>query len=190
MLDLAVLGLLKEKPMHGYELRKALKERFTQTGKYSYGSLYPTLKRLQKAGAVEMEYPKGETSRRKNVFRITPGGEALFAELLEHYGPAAEDKEAFMLRLAFFRYTRPETRQRILERRRGYLLDQLAKIKDSLKNLKERMDQYSLELMRYGETEQEHEIRWLDTMLEAERSTHNATPSVESTPGAPKGVFG
>lgn len=190
MLDLAVLGLLKEKPMHGYELKKTLTERFTQSGKYSYGSLYPTLKRLQKAGAVQGEYPKGEVARRKNVYHVTPAGEELFAQMLEQTTTqAAEDKETFMLRLAFFRYTRPETRLRMLERRRGYLLDQLARIKGSLQTLKERLDSYSLELMRYDEYNTEHDIRWLDTMLEAERNIPIAQ-DVGAAPGAPKGVFG
>jgi DNA-binding PadR family transcriptional regulator len=48
MLDLAILGLLHESPMHGYELRKQLT---TKLGAFraaiSYGSLYPTLRRLQ-----------------------------------------------------------------------------------------------------------------------------------------------
>jgi DNA-binding PadR family transcriptional regulator len=190
MLELAVLGLLKEKPMHGYELKKALTERFAQTGKYSYGSLYPTLKRLQKVGAVELEYPKGEIARRKNVYRLTPAGEEVFVQMLEQANPhATEDREAFMLRLAFFRYTRPETRVRMLERRRGYLLDQLARIKDSLKKLKERMDDYSLELMRYDEFNTEHDIRWLDDMLAAERQRTSA-PELGPSSGAPKEGFG
>ena len=170
VLELAVLGLLKEKPMYGYELKKALTERLGHMGSFSYGSLYPTLKRLAKAATVEMEYPKGEIRRKKNVYKITPSGEELFAALLEQSGPTqTEDREAFMLRLAFFRYTKPETRQRLLERRRGYLQDQLLKIKESLKNLRDRMDAYSIELMQHSENETEHDIRWLDTMLEAER---------------------
>ncbi len=190
MLELAVLGLLKEKPMHGYELKKALTERFAQTGKYSYGSLYPTLKRLQKAGAVEQEFPKGEVARKRNVYRLTEAGEDLFARMLEQSSvQATQDKEAFMLRLAFFRYTRPETRVRMLERRRGYLLDQLTRIKESLINLKERMDTYSLELMRYDEYNTEHDIHWLDEMLEAERKKTSA-PELGPGSGSPKGVFG
>ena len=43
----------------------------------------------------------------------------------------------------------------------------------SLKNLRERMDAYSVELMRYGVDEAEHDIRWLDEMLEAERRNGN-----------------
>lgn len=171
MLDLAVLGLLKEKPMYGYELKKALAERLGHARSFSYGSLYPTLKTLAKAGAVEAEYPKGETSRRKNVYRITEDGEQRFASLLEQVGPTtAEDQEAFMVRLAFFRYTRPETRKRLLERRRGYLLEKLERIKESLKTVRERMDAYSLELMRFEANETENGIRWLDTMIEAERN--------------------
>ena len=171
MLELAVLGLLKEKPMYGYEVKKRLDERLGHTWKFSYGSLYPTLKKLAKLEAVEMEFPKGETPRRKNVYGITPKGEAMFEALLDESGPStASDGEAFMLRLAFFRYTKPETRRRLLERRRGYLQDRLAKMKNSLKTLRERMDAYSLELMQYGADRDEHDIRWLDTMLEAEQN--------------------
>lgn len=175
MLDLAVLGLLKEKPMYGYELRKELDERLGR--RFSFGSLYPTLKTLTKQGAVVVEERSDTASRRKKVkvYRLTDGGEALFERLVDEAGPqAAEDRETFMLRLAFFRYTRPETRRRLLERRRGYLLDQLERIKGSLKNLKERVDAYSLELMRYGEFETEHEIRWLDGQLAAEREAEEA----------------
>ena len=171
MLEMAVLGLLKEQPMYGYELKKALAERLGHMRSFSYGGLYPTLKRLTKAGAVEMEYPKGEIRRKKNVYRITPVGEELFGRLIEQSGPgAAEDRENFMLRLAFFRYTRPETRRRLLERRRGYLQDKLTKISESLKTLRERMDAYSLELMQQETNNTEHEILWLDRMLEAERN--------------------
>jgi DNA-binding PadR family transcriptional regulator len=184
VLELAVLGLLKEKPMYGYEVKKRLDERLGHTWKFSYGSLYPTLKKLAKVEAVEMESPDGEIVRKKKfVYRITPKGESMFEALLDEAGAAAtEDREAFMLRLAFFRYTKPETRTRLLERRRGYLQDRLAKMKESLKNLRERVDAYSLELMQYGANETEHDIRWLETMIEAERNGTNGNgPGTEPT---------
>lgn len=52
MLDLALLGLLKERPMHGYDLRKRLREDFGALASVSFGSLYPALARLERAGAV------------------------------------------------------------------------------------------------------------------------------------------
>ena len=174
MLELAVLGLLKEKPMHGYELKKRLAEQLGAFGRFSYGSLYPSLKRLARNGAVEMDYAKGETPRRQNVYRITEAGETLFAQLLEESGPSVtEERNAFMVRLSFFRYMKPETRRRLLEGRRGYVQGRLAKMAASMKNVRERMDAYSVELMRYSVDEAEHDIRWLDDMLEAERRNGN-----------------
>lgn len=184
MLELAVLGLLKEKPMHGYELKQRLGDQMGPFGRFSYGSLYPTLKRLSAVGAVEAEFPKGETPRRKNVYRITEPGEQLFAQLLEESGPSVtEERNAFMLRLAFFRYMKPETRRRLLEGRRGYLQGRLQKMAASFKKMKDKMDDYSMELMRYGVNEAEHDIRWLDDMLEAERRNGNGTsPATTPTP--------
>ena len=47
MLELAVLGLLQESPMHGYELRKRLTGLLGAFRAFSYGSLYPALRRMQ-----------------------------------------------------------------------------------------------------------------------------------------------
>ena len=52
MLELAVLGLLYEAPVHGYELRKQLSVRLGGLRVISYGSLYPALRRLLRAGLV------------------------------------------------------------------------------------------------------------------------------------------
>ena len=53
MLELAVLGLLKEQPLHGYELKKRLGETLGFLWGVSYGSLYPALRRLERDGAIE-----------------------------------------------------------------------------------------------------------------------------------------
>ena len=53
MLDLAVLGLLEENDLHGYELRKRLGDLLGLRLAISFGSLYPALGRLEKAGLVE-----------------------------------------------------------------------------------------------------------------------------------------
>ena len=46
VLELAVLGLLHDSPLHGYELRKRLNALFGPLRAFSYGTLYPTLKDL------------------------------------------------------------------------------------------------------------------------------------------------
>ena len=57
MLDLAVLGLLKDQPLHGYELKKRLGETLGHVWGVSYGSLYPALARLERMGAIEVVDP-------------------------------------------------------------------------------------------------------------------------------------
>ncbi len=55
MLELAVLGLLKERPMHGYQLSRELGDSLGGLWRVSYGSLYPTLRRLERDAAIESE---------------------------------------------------------------------------------------------------------------------------------------
>jgi DNA-binding PadR family transcriptional regulator len=57
VLELAILGLLKEQPLHGYELKKRLGDTLGFLWGVSYGSLYPALRRLERAGAIEIVAP-------------------------------------------------------------------------------------------------------------------------------------
>jgi DNA-binding PadR family transcriptional regulator len=52
VLELAILGLLKEQDLHGYELKKRLTEALGAFSSVSFGSLYPALARLEAAAAV------------------------------------------------------------------------------------------------------------------------------------------
>jgi DNA-binding PadR family transcriptional regulator len=170
VLELAVLGLLKERSMHGYQLKKSLSETLGPFWQVSYGALYPALKRLKAQGAVEEVFPKSTVGRRRNVYRLTEKGEELFADLLESAGerePVGDDN-GFRIRLAFFRYLKPETRIGVLERRRAALTARLAELK---RRLTERRvdDSYTLSLMRHGLDATERDISWVDHMIEAER---------------------
>jgi DNA-binding PadR family transcriptional regulator len=168
MLELAILGLLKERAMHGYQLKKRLSDTLGGFWRVSYGSLYPALKRLLKQGAVEMVFPSEDVGRRKNVYRITEKGEHLFAELLGAGRDAGEDV-SFPVRLAFFQYLKPETRIQMLERRRAFLEDRFANLKRSVQNYRERIDGYVLSLMNHELAATESDIRWLDDLIKAER---------------------
>lgn len=67
VLELAILGLLKERPMHGYDLRKRLRDELGPFSNLSFGSLYPALARLERTGAVEtltLDAARGEVVAR------------------------------------------------------------------------------------------------------------------------------
>jgi DNA-binding PadR family transcriptional regulator len=66
-----ILRLLKEKPRHGYEIIKALEERFAGCYTPSAGTVYPTLQLLEDQGYVRAVDESG-----KKVYHITPEGEA------------------------------------------------------------------------------------------------------------------
>jgi DNA-binding PadR family transcriptional regulator len=53
MIDLAILGLLTEQELHGYELKKRLSELLSSRASISFGSLYPALARLEKQACVK-----------------------------------------------------------------------------------------------------------------------------------------
>ncbi|MEK0154543.1 PadR family transcriptional regulator [Arthrobacter oryzae] len=68
-LRLYLLSLLESGPKHGYELIKALSERFGGTYSPSAGTIYPRLGKLEEEGLVATE-----TVGRRTNYRITPAG--------------------------------------------------------------------------------------------------------------------
>ncbi len=71
----AILGLLDEQPMHGYELITALEERSGGRWKPSAGSVYPALRRLEFHGLITSTEDDG-----KRRFALTPTGRERLAE--------------------------------------------------------------------------------------------------------------
>ena len=67
-----ILRLVREKPRHGYEIIKALEEKFGGCYTPSAGTVYPTLQLLEDQG-----YIRGIEEDGRKVYRITPEGEAL-----------------------------------------------------------------------------------------------------------------
>jgi DNA-binding PadR family transcriptional regulator len=77
VLEFALLGLLKERPMHGYDLRKRLREEFGPLSNLSYGSLYPALARLEADGMISALDVTGPSVSRRDPMPLTGslGGE-------------------------------------------------------------------------------------------------------------------
>lgn len=177
MLEIAVLGLLNESPMHGYELRKRLAVLLGAFRAFSYGSLYPTLRRLSEAGWITEEHdetaPATRSRRARRVYRLTADGKEHLAELLADVGPDAFDDEGFGARLAFFAQTRSDVRLRILEGRRRRLEEQREGMRAALARTRERLDRYTLQLQEHGLDSADREVRWLTELIENEKSPNN-----------------
>lgn len=180
MLELAILGLLHESPMHGYELRKRLLSLLGAIrAAFSYGSLYPTLKRMRQRGLIAEETPPGDgtpekpllTGRRaRKVYRLTPEGKEHFSQLMAEAGPESADEALFGVHFAFFSRTDPATRLRILEARRRRVEERRERIREALARTAERLDAYGLELQRHGLETAEREVRWLNELIATEEN--------------------
>ena len=195
MIDLAILGLLTEQELHGYELKKRLAELLTSRASVSFGSLYPALNRLEKQGclkAVEQRTAApavapmsgslvGElaafkarvresglgksTGRSKKVYGITDLGRERLQELLT--SPDVTDDREFALRVAFARHLGADERLELFERRRTELLDR----RDDLRRRREgKTDTYLGALRERDADHLVHDLAWLDRLIDAERT--------------------
>jgi len=123
LLELAVLGMLNEQPAHGYELRHRLEGLFGDMIGASWGTLYPTLGRLERAGLIsatgterKSDSPRlagslkaefaltrlvtGErNTRSKKVYTATARGSSALAERLMRLD--ARDRRAFWVGAVF-----------------------------------------------------------------------------------------
>ncbi len=192
MLELGVLGLLCERPQHGYELKKRLVSLLGPWTSLSFGSLYPALTRLDKAGYVvgiadqrPMVAPmsgslraelaafarQSATSpspgRSKKVFQITPAGRQRLAELA--LLPAPDDRY-FELCVAFCDQLNSEQRARLFETRSRQLQQQL----DQLQSC-EPSSGYRASLGTFRRDRLSHDLAWVTQLLNDEHSVSSPT---------------
>ena len=178
MLELAILGLLLESPMHGYELRKRLTGLLGAFRAFSYGSLYPALRRMQADGLIaENAAPAGAPVRRagapvrraRRVYRLTEAGWQRFGELVADTGPQNYTDDGFGVHLAFFNRTPAEARMRILEGRRRQVEERREGLRDAVARASSSFDRYTRQLHQLGLESSEREVKWLNELIAAER---------------------
>ena len=86
----AILRLLAEQPMHGYQIIQELSTRSGGVWNPSAGSIYPTLQQLADEGLVDSEESAG-----KKVYHLTDAGRAAVDDLGAESAPWEEAAAAF-----------------------------------------------------------------------------------------------
>lgn len=176
--------------MHGYELRKRLNLMLGWGRVLSYGSLYPTLKRMLKAHLIE-EFTESRTPvtrRPRIVYQVTEAGHREFEQLMTEVGPSAWEDDNFDIRFAFFGRTDMEIRLRVLEGRRSRLQERLDRVQRELAMTQKEVDQYAKELQRHGVESVEREVRWLSDLIAAERNPAERNPVERDSTAAGPGT--
>lgn len=207
MIDLAILGLLKEQDLHGYELRKRLAELpGARSAVVSFGSLYPALARLERGGLVKAVEAHTRTDRpvpssgsltgelaafrarhlpaaggrSKKVYGITPRGEARLVELLTD--PQPTDERTFAVKVAFCRHLSSDERLALFERRRAELL---ARTAERRRGPERALDRYLRTLRERDDAVLSNDLAWLDRLIAEERHSSPDDDASQPTEEAP-----
>lgn len=204
MLELAILGLLKESPLHGYELKKRLNETLGHVWGVSYGSLYPALARLERTGAIEVVDPPavspsggkpipatgsiaGEAAaarlrrptlrrsgRTRKAYRLAAAGQALFNELLRAEPAAGSDENRAFALKLAF------CRHLDPPARLDILQRRRTQLVEKLARGRQALasDRYTRALIEHETTTAERDLEWVDSLIAAERGTTDAGDSM------------
>lgn len=177
-LDLAVLGVLADRPLHGYELRKHLTEAVGLFETLSFGVLYPALRRLVQQGLLtetdsQTVYPR----RNRIVYAVTDAGRAYLDEAVSQGGTGVSQDDEFAVRITLFGRTSKATRLRVLEDRRRRVQRRLDHMQQNLARRRERLDAYTLELQQHGLDSLEREVEWLGMMITREQAGGFSPPT-------------
>ena len=120
----AVLALLAEQPMHGYQIIQEIERRSHGAWKPSPGSVYPTLQQLEDEGLVRAQEQEG-----RRVYRLTEEGQRLTAEKAQEFAgmwdaftPREDDTQlgdlVFQVGAAFVHVMRTGNPEQIAEARK------------------------------------------------------------------------
>jgi len=127
MLELAILGFLYDAPLHGYELRKRITALTGHVKPVAESTLYPAIKRLEKAGLLERATEPGSVAAPRHVLTLTEDGRRdLRHRLAEPAQRDITDENRWFTLLAFLRHLEDAPAQAAVLRRRLAFLEEPA----------------------------------------------------------------
>ena len=137
--ELLLLGLLKESPKHGYEIKRRIKEILSVFAGVDLKSVYYPLMILEKKGFVTKEVSRPGNRPQRLVYKLTVKGDLRFKELVKQSLLNFKRPQFSLdLTLYFLHYIKPEVACRRL-RARLFVLEKLAKdLRQTANSLKDK----------------------------------------------------
>lgn len=169
MLELSILGFLYDAPLHGYELRKRITALTGHVRPVAESTLYPAIKRLEKAGLLARETQPGSTAAPRHVLTLTEAGRTeLRHRLTEPAGGDITDENRWFTLLAFLRHLPDPSAQADVLRRRLAFLEEPASFfyaGDRPLRAEELDDPFRRGILTIARATSEAELRWLRATL-------------------------
>ena len=162
--EAAVLGLLADGPLSGYDLAKRAQRSIGYIWAPAKGHIYAVLPRLVKQGLATRRTVREGLRREKQVYRLTAKGERSLLACLDRDEPAGI--EPFLLKVFFGRLLSRDRVVAHVERHRREAADLLTEYRAIERELEGRESAYWSQLtLRFGIARTRARVRWADEVL-------------------------
>ncbi|MGZ9586371.1 PadR family transcriptional regulator [Paenibacillus marinisediminis] len=145
-----VLGLLMQGPKSGYDIKQEYEVSLNHFFDASYGSVYPTLKQLEKSDCIIKEIIVQEGKPNKNIYSITESGKKHFMDYMN--SPVQDDiyRSDILARLFFSKYMDDERLVSHLEEAVELRKKYLSQLEDVYENLKHQLSKPRMITLQFG----------------------------------------
>lgn len=162
----AMLGILAEKDLHGYELKSSFDEKVGEFWSLNYGQIYTTLDRLEKEELVTHDRQTQDRRPDRKIFSITRKGRKELDEWLSTpVSRVRALRDEFFIKLVFMDRNNPAPVLDLIEKQKALYLKQMNRLthqKVELKKKPKAPDALTTELlMDAGLFHAEADIKWL-----------------------------
>lgn len=186
-----LLGFLTLGDQTGYELKQLME---TSVGFFfgaSFGSIYPTLKALEREGSVTVTEVIQSGRPNKKVYSLTSAGRRYLLQQLEEPLKDESFRSDFLIHLFFGHMKGPDAVLRWIERDRAYREARLGVLKQIEPTVRRHATPYQLLAWEFGVTYYESTLSWLAQAEQQVRSLSGAdgtaAPGNHGSPDRPKG---
>jgi DNA-binding PadR family transcriptional regulator len=134
----ALLGLLAETPMHGYDLFKTLQQPggLSLVWHIKQSNLYAILDKLEKQGYLSTEFVADENSHPRKDFHVTPSGQVFFQNwMCEPVHRGRDMRQIFLAKLYFALKNNQETARRLVNEQYKFVVQWKKEIKSKMETL-------------------------------------------------------
>lgn len=162
----AMLGILAEKDLHGYELKSSFDEKVGDFWSLNYGQIYTTLDRLEKEDLVTYDRQSQDKRPDRKIYSITEKGRKELAEWLSTPVPKVRSlRDELFIKLLFMDKRNPAPVLELIEKQKALYLKQMNRLthqKVELKKKPRSRDSLVTELlMDAGLFHADADIKWL-----------------------------
>jgi len=169
MIEYVVTGMVLNKALTGYDIKKEIELGIGNFYKTSNGNLYPTLKKLTEKGHLVLT-EQTQVERLKKFYMATESGKAAFFEWLTSPVDKNSVTASILIRIFFFGELPKDIRSQKLQEYEieiQKILEEQKKIeKQFMSSVKTEREYFELSTLYYGLQTAQGMIRWLQYIKE------------------------